>query len=299
MKPSVPPVGEADCRSGEEEGERERWRGRGGGGEAWTYNVAHLSEHRNKSGAATLMWNNHASTSVVPLIHSLSEEPTLDFQMEWFFSCSSTLSCCVSSFCLIKNISISALLIMSGCLNQINRNILPFFFPVQESTLNVKILIKNSILNAHAPLLRQSSPSPPPPRALAPRDSDTVWHEKRTLDKDIIPGLFIFKEGFGKQEYGPRLLATLQTLWSIRACDGFCIDQENVGWWSGLEGALEGVAPFLMVATLHTCGKRKQLLLLFFFSLLLALWTWRSRWSSLCERWNVAVGERRALWRRE
>lgn len=55
MKPSVPPVGEADCRSGEEEGERERWRGRGGGGEAWTYNVAHLSEHRNKSGAATLM----------------------------------------------------------------------------------------------------------------------------------------------------------------------------------------------------------------------------------------------------
>lgn len=33
----------------------------------------------------------------------------------------------------------------------------------------------------------------------------------------------------------PEASGDTATRWSIRARDGFCIDQENVGWWSGLD----------------------------------------------------------------
>lgn len=69
----------------------------------------------------------------------------------------------VFSLCLIKNINISPLLILSGCLNQISG--ISWFFRPQESTLNAKILIKDLIENAQLPLLK--------PIALCSRDFDT------------------------------------------------------------------------------------------------------------------------------
>lgn len=62
------------------------------------------------------------------------------------------------------------------------------------------------------------------------------WHEKKTF-KFIIP--FYLKDGWGNRVC-PEASGDTATLWSIRACDGFCIDQENVGWWSRLEGARVG-----------------------------------------------------------
>lgn len=112
--------------------------------------------------------------------------------------------------------------------------------------------------------------------SLCSRDSDTDWHEKKTF-KFIIP--FYLKDGWGNRVC-PEAPGDTATLWSIRVCDGFCIDQENVGWWSGLEGGwvggsewvsewggvgavgAEGVAASLLMAgTSHRRGKGTQLII--------------------------------------
>lgn len=63
---------------------------------------------------------------------------------------------------------------------------------------------------------------------------DTDWHERKMF-KFVIP--FLFKRLWEKRVC-PKASGDTAMLWSIRVCDGFCIDHENVGWWSGLEGAV-------------------------------------------------------------
>lgn len=90
-------------------------------------------------------------------------------------------------------------------------------------------------------------------------DFDADWHERKMF-KFVIP--FLFKRLWEKRVC-PKASGDTAMLWSIRVCDGFCIDHENVGWWSGLEGAVGwrwggGGVVFefpLMAATLHRRGK--------------------------------------------
>ena len=96
--------------------------------------------------------------------------------------------------------------------------------------------------------------------------------------------LLLFKRRLGSRVCAEAAGDTA-TLWSIRACDGFCIDQENVGWWSGLEGVCMCVcvagggaaSSSLMAATLR--GRGKGALRLFLSSSLL---TFLLRSLSLC-----------------
>lgn len=62
-----------------------------------------------------------------------------------------------------------------------------------------------------------------------------LWYGLTWKENSQIYNSFLFKGLLGNRVC-PEASGDTATLWSIRACDGFCIDQENVGWWSGLEG---------------------------------------------------------------
>lgn len=62
-----------------------------------------------------------------------------------------------------------------------------------------------------------------------------LWYGLTWKENVQIYNSFLFKRLLGNRVC-PEASGDTATLWSIRACDGFCIDQENVGWWSGLEG---------------------------------------------------------------